>query len=57
MVILVRHCLLTGRYFEPNNVNSTFVHGAQHGIQQIFTNLNYAWWQYNTVINEAGVNL
>ena len=42
MVIFARHCLLTGCYFEPNNVNSTIVHDAQHGVQQIFTYLTYA---------------
>ena len=56
MVILARHCLLTGCYFEPNNVNSAFVHDAQHGVQQIFTYLNYAC-TIKLLLKEAGVYL
>ena len=56
MVILAKHCLLTGCYFEPNDVNSTLVHDAQHGVQQIFTYLNYAC-TIKLLLKEAGVYL
>ena len=55
MVIFARHCLLTGCYFEPNNVNSTIVHDAQHGVQQDFHLFDLCL--YNKVIEKAGVYL